>query len=164
MHDESHWEADSDSRDSPLNVPFLGYQNSQMTLATGQNERKFTFGPGRKSKRISEASSDPAQFENNMLNQLAKHIRQKVISAQRLEYPENQHISMTKIDQMQCLMNQPKAAFKNTLSNLIFSANNPFQSDFDYVVDQTYLRRMHAKLHINYGTTTSLGYLVHQQH
>jgi len=95
------------------------------------------------------------------MNQLAKQTRQKVISAQRLAYPERQHISLTKIEQMQSLMTQPEDQFKNTLSNLIFSANNPFQSNFDYVVDQNYLKRMHAKLQTNYGTTTSFGYLVH---
>lgn len=50
--------------------------------------------------------------------------------------------------------------FQKTLANLIFSANNPFQSNIQFVVDQFYQEQNSHKQKVNYANSTSISYLI----
>lgn len=65
---------------------------------------------------------------------------------------------------MHLMFNKHDQKFHQTLSNLIFSANNPFQSNFNYIVDQHYVKQEQAKFKQNYANITSIGYVVNQCH
>jgi len=54
--------------------------------------------------------------------------------------------------------------FAATLSNLLFSQNNPFQSNFNFVSDNAHLVREHAKIENDYGKQTSVSYVVQGKH
>ena len=62
-----------------------------------------------------------------------------------MEYPDHQVISKTQMQKMDLLLKDTQSEFSKTLTNLIFSANNPFQSNFNYIVDQTYLKHEQLK-------------------
>ena len=64
---------------------------------------------------------------------------------------------------MESMINSADDTFKSALSNLIFSANNPFQSGFNYVVDKTYLKKYGAMQIMNYTESTSIGFIVNDQ-
>jgi hypothetical protein len=63
------------------------------------------------------------------------------VSQERINYLQNQVISKKKVEQMELLFSKHDQKFHKTLSNLILSANNPFQSNFNYIVDQHYVKQ-----------------------
>jgi len=54
--------------------------------------------------------------------------------------------------------------FSVILSNLLFSANNPFQSNFAFISDMSYTEKVAAKIQNDYEPTGSLSYIFNRKY
>ena len=118
-------------------------------------------------KPTDDNADESAKKQNGqvLIEALSKFLNQKLISEKRLNYPETQVISKENLSQIENLLSKPENnQFQISLSNLVFSANNPFQSNFSYVVDQAYKKQFMQKFESNYGKQTSIGYVTQQKH
>jgi len=68
-----------------------------------------------------------------------------------MKFPKNQVISKDNLDLIKKLQEEHDPKFQITLANLLFSANNPFQSNFSFTHDNTFLEKLLAKFENDYG-------------
>lgn len=86
-----------------------------------------------------------------------------MISGERLEFPHRQVITKDNLREINRLLDN-NSDFSVILSNLLFSANNPFQSNFAYVSDMSYTEKVAAKIAHDYEPTGSLSYIFNRKH
>ena len=87
----------------------------------------------------------------------------KFLTEERLVFPHRQVITRDNIREISRLL-ESNSDFSVILSNLFFSANNPFQSNFAFISDMSYTEKVTARIQNDYEPTGSLTYIFNRKY
>ena len=76
----------------------------------------------------------------------------------RFSFPGQQSITLRQLEEFSDIASR-KPNFLIILANLLFSADNPFQSELAYISDDSYHEKILANMHNDYAKSGALAYV-----